>query len=214
MGTTNFMDEHRVKRNSHRLSKLLRHTGQEDGLIVDPAGWVKVRDLLRLTRMTRDELELVIRQNNKSRFEVVGDRIRACQGHASKMPVTLEALESCWDVFDGPDSVWHGTRLEAVDSIAQSGILPGERTHVHLAAAPDSRVGKRVGIALLLEVSVAALRAHGFEVYRSSNGVVLTRQVPPACIVGVRCESARAVAAQARLEGLLGMEHRHPPQSE
>ena len=197
------MEQRQVKRNSHRLSKLLRHTGHEAGLIVDPAGWVKVHDLLRLTRMTRDDLDLVVRQNNKSRFEVAGERIRACQGHASKMPVTLEALESSWDIHAGADSIWHGTRLEVVDAIAERGILPGERTHVHLAAAPDSRVGKRAGIALLLEVSAAALRAHGFEVYRSCNGVVLVRHVPPACIVGVRCESARALGAQARLEGLL-----------
>lgn len=199
------MDQRRIKRNSHRLSKLLRHSGHESGLRLDPAGWVDLDELLRLTHLTRSDVELIIRHNNKSRFEVVGQQIRACQGHSRKMPVDLDALEQSWKIFDGSDSLWHGTSLEVVDAIAEQGILPGERTHVHLAASPDSRVGKRAGVALLLEVSVARLRQREIEVYRSANGVVLVRRVPPACLVGVRCESKRARAARAQLAQRLSL---------
>jgi putative RNA 2'-phosphotransferase len=46
-------------------------------------------------------------------------------------------------------------------------------------------VGKRAQVDVLLEVSVARLRDHGLTVWRSPNGVLLVRRVPPDCIVRV-----------------------------
>ncbi len=193
-------------KNSHRLSKLLRHTGHKARLRFDPAGWVALDDVLRVTRLSRDDVERVVRDNNKRRFELDGSRIRASQGHSRKLPVALDALEASWEPYGGPDAIWHGTRLQLVPAIAAEGILPGERTHVHLAESPDSRVGKRAGVALLLDVGVSALRNHDVEVYRSPNGVVLGRHVPPACIVGVQCESKRARESEADIRSQLRLD--------
>ena len=63
--------------------------------------------------------------------------------------------------------------------------MRGERTHVHLAESTGSRVGKRANVALLLEVSPSQLRSAGHEIYCSPNGVILTRHVPPDCIVDI-----------------------------
>lgn len=197
------MDPREIARVSRELSWLLRHGAGEAGLAMDAAGWAGVDDVLRKVRVGRDVLDAVVRENNKSRLEVSGGRIRACQGHSlAGMPVTREALEASWAVDERETPVWHGTGVGALESIAREGILPVDRTHVHLAAETDSRVGKRAGVDVMLRVDPARLRAEGVRLYRSSNGVLLARSVPPSCIAGLVAESRKARAAEHRLQAL------------
>ena len=177
----------RIKSLSKRLSKLLRHRAGIEHLAMDSAGWVLTQDLLKKLRISQAELDLIIRENNKSRFEVSGDRARASQGHSlQNMPVTQDALEASWSLYQsGDDSIWHATQPRCVDSILAQGILRRGRTHVHLASSVNSRVGKRASAPILIEVSVKRLRAAHEEVFVSSNGVVLTRYVPPLSILKV-----------------------------
>lgn len=197
------MDDKKITRVSHALSALLRHGAKEAGLAMDAAGWAAIDDVLRKARIDRATLDAVVRENNKSRLEVQGERIRACQGHSLKnMPVTLEALEASWTVDARDEPVWHGTGVDALAPIAREGLLPGERTHVHLAGATDSTVGKRAGVDVMLQIDTGRLRAAGLTLYRSANGVLLVRAVPPACIVGLVAESRRARAQEASLRAL------------
>jgi putative RNA 2'-phosphotransferase len=199
------MSKHEGNRGSHKLSWLLRHGADEAGLDMDAAGWASVDDVLRLARMSRAALESVVVENNKARFEVRGGRIRACQGHSVRgMPVTQDALEASWERFPGEGPVWHGTRIAAVASIAREGILPGERTHVHLAEAVDSTVGKRANVDVMLEVSPARLASSGIGLFVSPNGVILARLVPPSAITGLRPMNDRARPKVDSLRALFG----------
>jgi putative RNA 2'-phosphotransferase len=194
-------DENRV---SHKLSWLLRHGANEAGLDMDAAGWAPIAAVLRALGMPRDALDAAVRENGKARYEVQGERIRACQGHSlAGMPVTLEALEASWAPYAGRGPVWHGTRIEAVASIARTGIHRGERTHVHLAEALDSRVGKRASVDVMLEVSPARLAAAAVGLFVSPNGVILARSVPPAAIVGIRPMTERARRQGPALSALI-----------
>ena len=200
------MNPKEITRASHALSALLRHRAGAAGLAMDAAGWADVDDVRRLARLSPALLEAAVRENSKSRLEVCDGRIRACQGHSlAGMPVTLEALEGSWqeDLRAGP--IWHGTSPDAVASIAREGLLPGERTHVHLADATDSTVGKRAGVGVLLGVDPEALRARGLRVFRSPNGVLLARRVPAACIVALVGASAGARDRETALRALLGL---------
>lgn len=191
-------------RASHKLSWLLRHGAHEAGLDMDAAGWADLGDVLRVLGMSRATLEQAVRENNKARYEVRGGRIRACQGHSlAGMPVTPEALEASWERWTGDGPVWHGTRIAAVASIAREGILAGERTHVHLAEAIDSTVGKRANVDVMLEVSPARLAAAGIGLFVSPNGVILARRVPPSAIVGLRPMTDRAEQKAEGLRALL-----------
>ncbi len=194
-----------IQKQSKKLSWLLRHGAGEAGLSMDAAGFARVSDVLSVLSISEAELELAIRENNKSRLERSGDCIRACQGHSrNNMPVTLEALEASWLVYSGEGPVWHGTHIAAVPSIAREGILAGERTHVHLAEALDSRVGKRSNVDVMLSICPQRLRANGYSVFQSSNGVVLVRHVPPSCLIGLKAISSAAKREKERLEGYLG----------
>ena len=88
---------------------------------------------------------------------------------------------------------------------ALEGILPGERTHVHLASELDSKVGKRANVDMMIEVSPDKLRSEGLSLWTSSNGVILCRRVPPSCIVGLTVWSAKAKASSGALRSALGL---------
>jgi len=195
-----------IAKASKQLSWLLRHGAPSVGVAMDAAGWVAVSDVLKHLGISRSELAVVVAENNKSRLELAGDRIRACQGHSREgMPVTLEALEASWDLYEGRESVWHGTHVGAARGIGREGILPGERTHVHLAEATESRVGKRANVDMLIEISPERLREAGFLIYRSSNGVLLCRLVPPAAFIGLETVSQAAKRSESALRSELGL---------
>lgn len=186
---------------SKRISWLLRHGAPERNIRMDPAGWVAVADVLRELRLSEAQLEAVVAQNDKARFERDGHRIRATQGHSALGggAVDLAALEASWIAYETDAPVFHGTSIEAAFSIAKEGILAQKRSHVHLAPAADSKVGKRWNVDLLLVVSPARVRGAGLGLYRSPNGVILTRRVPAEAITGVRTLTRRA---QGRLADL------------
>jgi len=195
-----------LKRVSKALSWLLRHGAAEAGVSMDAAGWVSVSDVRTWLKEDALLLEAVVAQNNKARFQLDGERLRASQGHSlSGTPVTLAALEASWSVWAAETSLWHGTSVEAVEGIAREGILPVARSHVHLAAATDATVGKRAGVHVLLEISPARLREAGQGIWCSPNGVILVRTVPTDCIVGLLTQTRRARQEAARLQGVLGL---------
>lgn len=194
---------------SKTLSWLLRHGALEAGVSMDAAGWVPVAEALRYLHIDRAVLEEVVATNTKSRLDLDGDRVRACQGHSLEgTPVTLDALEASWQPYSGEGSLWHGTTVEATEPIAREGLSPQRRTHVHLAPDLESKVGKRSATPVVLEVSVARLREAGQGIYEAQNGVVLVRHVPAACIVGLTCTTKAAKKAEAEIRARFGW----PPQ--
>lgn len=184
-----------LARDGTRLSWLLRHGAREAGLAMDEAGWASIAEVLRAAGLERAQLDRVVEGNNKQRYQVEGDRIRAVQGHSlGGTPVTCDGLEASWQrvVRDAP--VFHGTRTDVIDAIARDGLLPGARTHVHLAPARDAAVGRRAQVEVLLEVSPVALRAAGLGLFVAPNGVLLARRVPTHCIVDVHACTHSAAA--------------------
>jgi putative RNA 2'-phosphotransferase len=72
---------------SKRLSYVLRHRPDSIGVALTSDGWVPIETLLRAlsahgARVTREQLDAVVAGNNKQRFAVDGERIRASQGHS------------------------------------------------------------------------------------------------------------------------------------
>ncbi len=193
----------RITEGSKTLSWLLRHGASERGLAMDAAGFAAVDDVLRLTGLDRAALDVIVAENNKSRFQIDGARIRAVQGHSEGTPVTREGLEASWDVVVDDAPVFHGTTVAAARSIlCGEGIHSAARSHVHLAPATTSVVGKRHEVQVLLVVAPSRLRDAGHTLWRAPNGVLLTRAVPRGAIVDVVASHADA-AAMADLRVLL-----------
>ncbi|MEU5988576.1 RNA 2'-phosphotransferase [Spirillospora sp. NPDC047418] len=173
------MDERRVVKISKYLARHLRHRPERIGLALSPEGWADVTELLAAASrhgfaLTRSELEHVVDVNDKKRYEMDGNRIRAVQGHS--VPVELDLPP-----VDPPELLYHGTVRHSVASILREGLLPMGRHAVHLSPDRETarRVGARRGRPVVLTVASGRMAADGHEFRVSANGVWLAGSVPP-----------------------------------
>ena len=171
---------------SKRMAYVLRHRPDSVGLTLTPEGWVGVDDLLRAlarhgTRLSRADLETVVATNDKRRFIIDGDRIRANQGHSVDVDLGLDPVTP-------PRMLFHGTARHNLDSIFLDGLVHGRRQHVHLSADTQTaiKVGTRHGSPVVLAVDTMGMIAENRLFYRSENGVWLTDHVPPRHLTVVR----------------------------
>jgi len=168
---------------SRRISMVLRHRPESAGLTLDAAGWVPVADLLAALGITRGELDVIVENNDKSRFAVArradgADWIRASQGHSSRVEIDLGLPPA-----EPPAVLFHGTPRENLDPIRRDGLRPRSRHHVHLSKDVPTAliVGRRRSAdVVVFEVDAARMAADGHVFHRSENGVWLTLAVPPA----------------------------------
>jgi putative RNA 2'-phosphotransferase len=162
------------------LSRHLRHAPDELGLTLEPGGWVLIDVLLAGAagagfRITREELDEVVRTSDKQRFAVdeTGTRIRANQGHSVEVDLQLEPAEP-------PTELFHGTADRNVEAILRDGLRKMARHHVHLSPDTETatRVGQRHGKPVVLVIDAAGMRTDGHAFFRSANGVWLVDEVP------------------------------------
>jgi putative RNA 2'-phosphotransferase len=165
---------------SRFLSRHLRHAPADLGLTLEAGGWVPIDAVLAGAaaagmRITREELDEVVRTSDKQRFAIdeTGTKIRANQGHSVEVDLQLEASEP-------PAELFHGTAERNVAGILRAGLRKMARHHVHLSPDTETatRVGQRHGKPVVLVVDAAGMRAAGHLFYRSANGVWLVDEVP------------------------------------
>jgi putative RNA 2'-phosphotransferase len=164
-----------VRRSKH-LSKVLRHDPDSVGIKLDAAGWTSVAGLLPAMKLTMAELEEVVEDNNKKRFEFNADKtmIRASQGHSVDVDLGYEKKTP-------PDVLYHGSSATFEAEIMIKGLLKMSRHHVHLSAdtATALTVARRRPSPIIFDVLAKEMLAEGHEFFLSTNGVWLTEHVPP-----------------------------------
>jgi putative RNA 2'-phosphotransferase len=169
---------------SRQLSYVLRHHPESIGVTLDRAGWVDISVLLTVLAahgrpLTRADLDRIVAGNDKQRFEVLDDHIRAAQGHSVDVALGLAPVPP-------PAVLFHGTVARSLAGIRADGLRPGRRQYVHLS--PDDQtatsVGARRGTPVILRVDAAGMHAAGRLFYRAANGVWLTDHVPARWISG------------------------------
>jgi len=157
---------------SKRLSFLLRHDEEYE---FDQNGWREVRDLIDNHGFSRDELEAIVINNDKRRYEFNEDKnkIRARQGHSINVDVELKENKP-------PTFLFHGTAEQFISSILSNGLLPMTRQHVHLSTNYDTAVtvGSRHGQVIVIKVDAERMYNDGVKFFLSNNGVWLTHKVP------------------------------------
>ncbi|MGB9777221.1 MAG: RNA 2'-phosphotransferase [Anaerolineae bacterium] len=175
----------RMVKLSKFLALLLRHQPERFGLKLDAEGWASLPEVLEILRglpnfrwATRaDVMELVEKGSgdDKRRFEVAGDRIRARYGHT----VPLQAdLPPCTP----PDRLYHGISPRALNPIRQEGLRPLRRQYVHLSADRETaaRVGARhIPHPVVLTVRAAEAAEAGILFHQADESTYLARSIPP-----------------------------------
>lgn len=125
--------------------------------------------------VTREDVERVVANNDKKRFTIEGDRIRAAQGHSTQVDLGLKPQEAV------PTELFHGTVADALPDIRENGLKPMSRQYVHLSkdVVTAETVGSRRGAPIILKVRAKDMQAAGIPLYLADNGVWLAESVPP-----------------------------------
>lgn len=169
------MDPWLVKR-SRCLSKVLRHDPASVGITLTEAGWAPVTEILRVLNLKQEELDQIIAENNKSRFEYSenGHHIRARQGHSIDVNLGYSATTP-------PNLLYHGTSKRNLPIILVEGLKKMQRHHVHMSpdVATAEIVAKRRPAPRVLVVNFWAMTLDGIKFYLTGNGVWLTDYVDP-----------------------------------
>ncbi|MBN1801307.1 MAG: RNA 2'-phosphotransferase [Candidatus Lokiarchaeota archaeon] len=162
------------------MSYILRHDPKDK--LISKEGWMDIKDLLSLlnerfsNKINLRDLERIVRENNKKRFKIEGNKIRASQGHSNKS-IDLGLVS-----MNPPEILYHGTKKSILEAIKSEGLKKMDRHHVHLSADKKTAeiVAKRWNQEMLiLTIDAKAMNEDGHEFYFSDNGVWLTDNVPP-----------------------------------
>jgi 2'-phosphotransferase len=163
---------------SRTLSKVLRH---EPKAPLDIEGWAEVSRLHKYLVQTRrysgtldefkDAIRRVVSGNDKQRFKLQGDYIRANQGHSAHMKVEVKMKR-----IRNPDGVEaiHGTTRKAWTFIETKGLDKMTRQHIHFAPSMNAISGIRKNAEILIHLDVRKWLEDGHALLESENGVILT----------------------------------------
>ncbi len=168
---------------SKLLSLLLRHRPDEFGVEVDRHGFADLEAVLsalqeRDADLQMGDIESVVHDSEKQRFEIVEGRIRARYGHSFEIDLGIDPVEP-------PEYLYKGVDPREVDQVLEEGLKPVDRQYVHLSFEADvaARLGGRRGERSAV-IRIEAQRAHRADVpFYDCGPTVLTPEVPPDFLV-------------------------------
>jgi putative RNA 2'-phosphotransferase len=176
--------ETRLVKLSKFLALILRHQPQRFALELDDEGWASLPEVMEILRglpnfrwATRADVLALVQQSagdDRRRFQVEGNHIRARYGHSLARPIRYEPCTP-------PPRLYHATSPDALTSIRREGLMPMERQYVHLSPDPDTavRVGARhADRPVLLIVRSSRAHAAGVEFYQADDAVYLAKHIP------------------------------------
>eukprot|EP00616_Rhizochromulina_sp_CCMP1243_P019144 CAMPEP_0118972044 /NCGR_PEP_ID=MMETSP1173-20130426/8485_1 /TAXON_ID=1034831 /ORGANISM="Rhizochromulina marina cf, Strain CCMP1243" /LENGTH=145 /DNA_ID=CAMNT_0006921551 /DNA_START=88 /DNA_END=522 /DNA_ORIENTATION=+ len=133
------LDENQLRKISTKLSWLLRHHLEDEGVPFRPDGYVKFLDLKATPKfkgLSLGTLQEIVRRDNKERYalrEIDGAwHIRANQGHTIS-GIDPEQLLTRLTRETIPPVCLHGTTRTAWEAIQQTGLCRMARNHIHFA---------------------------------------------------------------------------------
>ncbi len=146
------------------MSFVLRHKPQNFGLVPDQYGFVEIEDLLSVLKnrygdIQSSDVENVMQNCPKRRFEIKGEKIKARYGHSIDVMLDKEPSPP-------PDFLYHGTSPAMKVAILAEGIKPMRRKFVHLSKTEEEafQLGRR----------------------KSKNPIIFTVKAKEACQRGIK----------------------------
>jgi len=162
------------------MSKILRHTPEQFGVVLDHEGFCDIDELImglqaevRWFGISREDIIQVVQNCSKQRYEIVNDYIRANYGHSAGR---LDYKQSA-----PPPVLYHGTNTKVIHKILTEGIKPMGRKYVHLSEGLEfaALAGKRRGELVILQVNSLEADINKVKFYVANNGVWLADYIPP-----------------------------------
>jgi len=182
------VDQRRLTKLSKFLSLILRHQPERFALAIDGEGWASLPEVMEILKglpnfrwATHADVTKVVEEgsgDDKRRFEVEGNRIRARYGHSFAQPIRYEPCTP-------PPILYHGTSRWALAAIRHEGLHPMGLQYVHLSSDPEtaSRVGARHDEQpVILTVRAAEAHAAGVVFHQADEAVYLAKRIPAAFV--------------------------------
>lgn len=172
---------------SKLLSWLLRHGLVQEGIPVEPDGYVKLDLVLshrKFTKYKLRDIQQVVDENEKKRFSLIQRKgiyfIRANQGHSLEVGKKLKEEEILRSILTPLPLVVHGTTHQNYEKIRESGLKKMNRTHIHFAISDDfvegnkQQSGIRSNCQILIYLDMEKALQDGIKFFLSENKVVLS----------------------------------------
>jgi putative RNA 2'-phosphotransferase len=150
-------------------------------LDLDEEGWIDIDNLLdsmgkygNIIDVKKENLYELIANQQKNRFEIKDNRIRALYGHS----ISLKKRNT----IKPPDVLYHGTSPRNLQSIMKQGLKSMGRQYVHLSTDIDTAtvVGKRRNEKpLILRISSKTAYDDGVLFYKGSDTIWLSENILP-----------------------------------
>ena len=179
------------------LAGMLRHFPENYGVRLNSHGYAKIYSIVpaiksqrrRYGWLTPFHIEALGRTDEKGRYEVnEKGEIRATYDHT--IPVDLSDLPT----DNVPNMTFYQTTPEEFDLIKETGISPSDKTYIHLSSTFRKAYisGKfHVDSPLIIGVDSSRMESMNKKIYRASDEVFLTLEVPPDCIVEIEQEKVQ-----------------------
>lgn len=160
------------------ISYALRHNPKQYNLTPDSEGYVLIEDLLRginnktSYEITLKDIERIMANSDKKRYEISQDMIRATYGH-SKVHIKK-------DVIKPPETLYHGTTKKAWNKIKTEGLKSMERQFVHLSEDLETaiRVAKRrTENPVIIEVNSSKAFSDGVKFFEGNDTTWLSEEI-------------------------------------
>lgn len=167
--------KHKV-RISKLMSYLLRHNPM--GVSVSRDGFLEVEDFLNLIQkqyplMDRGSIEKIVEEDEKGRYELKANRIRARYGHTINVVIGFPLADT--------EILYHGTSKHVAREILSDGLKPMKRKKVHLSKTIEDalRVGmRRTANPVILKIDVRKAAQEGIRIERATDSVYISDTIP------------------------------------
>ncbi|MBR1452961.1 MAG: RNA 2'-phosphotransferase [Candidatus Methanomethylophilaceae archaeon] len=178
------MSDFEVEKIGRKLAGILRHG--KYNLKMDSQGFVSTRDVLdkikdlnpRMNWLRIRHLEALVDTDPKGRYSISAGKIRATYGHTIKLDIRLD----CENI---PEELFYPTNEEEVEGLLENGIVPGDRSMVHLSRTFQDAI--RAGLVhtedpIILGIDTDICMDMGSDIGRAARTVYLCKNVPPEAI--------------------------------
>lgn len=175
---TLMLNDEQTERLGRFISGALRHFPDDLGLAMNQHGWVDV-DVLCDAMKTRykwankEKLFSIIESDEKGRYEVKGNKIRARYGHS--VDVDLDFPENTLP------ELYYGASREEVDILLEKGIKPIKQRYVHLSTSVEKArevAGIHTDDPVLLVINAEQARNDGVKMLSATENIVLLEEIP------------------------------------
>jgi putative RNA 2'-phosphotransferase len=167
------------------LAYILGRKPEEFGLVTDPEGFVKIKDLLKalgeeeeLRFVRRGRLDEIVATMPDPPIEILDDRIRATDR------IHLQPLTPAKEL---PKLLYTCVRRKAYPVVLEKGIFPANHPLVVLSSdrIMAERIGRRSDASpILLTISVKESREKQVHFLRAGGSLYLAEKIPPTCFTG------------------------------